>query len=130
MELNELMKATAGQLWNGPIDKDGNRYIGWGQVQTGPDGKMLASSGRYPVPKKDRAMSYDPNISPAELQEALRRIRVEKGCLDELGVIKAYTTGRKYAIRLVKGDWVEVDAETGEVLSSVTAHYRDSDSPF
>lgn len=75
-------------------------------------------------------MTYNPMISPEELQEAIRRIRVEKSCFDDLGVVKTYTTGQKYAVRLVKGDWVHVDAETGEVLSSFTAHCRDSDSPF
>lgn len=75
-------------------------------------------------------MSYDPNISPAELQEAFRRMQVEKICLDELGVIREFTTGQKYAIRLVKGDYVRVDAETGEVLYSETEFYRDSDSPY
>jgi hypothetical protein len=75
-------------------------------------------------------MSYDPNISPDELQEALRRLRVEQGLLNELGVIKSFRNGQKYAIRLVKGDYVKVDAETGEVLYSETEHYRDSDSAY
>lgn len=60
-------------------------------------------------------MSYDPSIYAAELQEAFRRIRIEKRCMEEIGHTWV-EDGRVLVTRLDADGYVHKDVETGEVV--------------
>jgi hypothetical protein len=60
-------------------------------------------------------MSYDPAIYPAELQEAFKRIRIERRCMEELGYVRE-EDGRELVTRLEADGYVHKDAVTGELV--------------